>query len=149
MMVTATHEAAHAVIGRVLGLDAGGASVSGNTGSATVHARYRDGACGNLVRAYVIMSMAGAEAERVLLRHPRAYIGDAGDRARQARWANVFDCWETEEPRLRRSARDLVRQHRETIEAVAAQLAARGELSGLEIDAMVALHPRTISSTAK
>jgi hypothetical protein len=104
-----------------------------------VHARFRDGACGNLVRAYVIMSMSGGEAERVLLRHPRAYIGDAGDRARQARWANVFDCWEVEEPRLRRSARDLVRQHRDAIEAVAAELAARGALSGPEIDALMGL----------
>src|SRR5262249_42997139 len=52
--------------------------------------------------------------------------------------AAAFGCREIEEPSLRREARALVRRHREIIKAVAEQLAARGELSGREIDAMVA-----------
>jgi hypothetical protein len=140
LMAAAIHESAHAVVGRVLGLDCGAASASGEDGFAIVQPRYRDGACGNLARAITLVSMSGAEAERAILRRPRSSILDAGDRARQARWANVFD-WEVEEPRLRREARALVRQHRDAIEAVSEQLAARGTLSGPEIDAIMVARP--------
>jgi hypothetical protein len=148
---TATHEAGHAVIARVLTLDCGGATTKPDHDSAG-HAITNDPwACisaweqrgkvrhqGDAVWHARIMSlMAGAEAEVVLL--GSTHGGDGEDRYQIDLTAEQLDNiepadWIRLEARLRAMTRVLTRRHRKRIERVAEALLAKGSLSGKAID---------------
>lgn len=152
---TAIHEAGHAVIGRVLGLACGGATIIANpadlreAGSAIIdgqwgtyglwdrRGRYRD--IRTVVLGGILALMAGAEAERLIV--GRVGVGDGDDRRQIAMRMDSADyaggC--ASEPRLRRATRALVQRHRSAIEALAAVLIKKGTLSGDEVDAVVGL----------
>lgn len=151
---TATHEASHAVIARVLTLMCGGA---------TIVPDYDDGAAGHSItedpllclgewerrgkvrdsidaiwHAQIIALMAGAEAEVVLLGSTQG--GDTHDRYEIERRAEQLEgggSWSQIEPRLRAMTRVLVRRHRVQIERVAAALTERKTLSRKELDDLV------------
>ncbi|HEY5188941.1 MAG TPA: ATP-dependent metallopeptidase FtsH/Yme1/Tma family protein, partial [Solirubrobacteraceae bacterium] len=136
---TAYHEAGHAVIGRVLTLPCGGA---------TIKADYDDGKAGHAItedpyvcieewrnrgkvrdnqeavwHARIMTYMAGAEAEMELL--GSSAIGDGNDRYQIAMMAEELSGavdWDKLEPRLRAMTRMLVRRHRVRIERVAQDL---------------------------
>jgi hypothetical protein len=156
---TATHEAGHAVIGRLLGL---------RCGSATIIPNYKEGSAGHAIspdphisiaeweargrwryvsmfRAAMMMLMAGREAEIECLGYCQG-----GDERDQYEIACHID--EAEPPavcsgpdenrdrfeaRLRTRTRGLVRRHRGLIELVAKALLERKKLSGRQIDAIV------------
>lgn len=152
---TAIHEAGHAVIGRVLGLLCGCATIIPNESKAeagysicadpwaTLSAwekreKFRDARsafCGRIL-AY----MAGAESERELL--GQCPVGDGDDRYQIAMMAESCDSglsnhWEQYEPRMRRQTRRLVRKHRDKIERIARALLERETLEAHEIDALI------------
>ncbi len=158
---TAYHEAAHAVIGRVLGLTCGHASISPAARTATRpyeagHAkirdpwltvwdweqreRYRDAR--QAFRGTIIANMAGAEAEVEFF--GQCCGGDGDDRREIAmlmdsRYAEISpDDWDRYEARLREQARRLVRRHRDEIELVASALRQHGTLQPDEIDSLLA-----------
>jgi len=142
---TATHEAGHAVIARVLTLACGGASIQPD---------YDDGAAGHSIiagplvtegvwyrrwklrtgdavyRARIIAYMAGAEAEAELLGSTPG--GDGDDRYQIDLMAEQLDRCDLD--RLRAMTRMLVRRHRNRIERVAAALLNKRKLSGRQID---------------
>jgi hypothetical protein len=138
---TATHEAGHAVIARVLTLMCGGASIRpvGN-GRAMIHgpfecegewigrAKWRSG--GAVYRARIIAFMAGTEAEIELL---DATQGDDGEDRCQITLMTkeLYSC---DLDRLRMMTRMLVRRHGDGIERVAAALLAEKELSREQVD---------------
>jgi len=149
---TAIHEAGHAVIGRVLGLSCGGASIIANeaedeAGHAIIHdpwatvsrwesafrAKVEQGIvplrCREARLAFrgtIIARVAGAEAEAVLLGVCAG--GDGYDREQIEMMAESdnselpADLWGRYEPRMRRQARRLIRKHRSKIEQVAQAL---------------------------
>lgn len=151
---TAYHEAGHAVIGRVLTLPCGGA---------TIKADYDDGKAGHAItedphvcieewskrfrvrdnqeavwHARIMTYMAGAEAEMELL--GSSAIGDGNDRYQIAMMAEELSGavdWDKLEPRLRAMTRMLVRRHRVRIERVAQALLARTTLSAKQLDKLV------------
>ena len=138
---TATHEAGHAVIARVLTLMCGGASIRpvGN-GRAMIHgpfecegewigrAKWRSG--GAVYRARIIAFMAGTEAEIELLGATQG--ADDEDRCQIALMAKeLYSC---DLDRLRMMTRMLVRRHGDRIERVAAALLAEKELSREQVD---------------
>lgn len=165
---TAVHEAAHAVVGRVLGLTCGSATIianeaEGEAGHAIIFDPWRTASDWDArvyesvsrgvrpqrvrdprsaFRGTIIARMAGAEAEAVLL-GSRA-IGDGADR-REIEWmatssdAELGDLWPRYEPRMRRQTRRLVYKHREAIRRVANALMERDVLAGEEIDRIAAL----------
>jgi hypothetical protein len=153
---TAIHEAAHAVIGRVLGLPCGAVSVRGSEdGKELGHAvvvdpvrvwRRGDGARRPMVEASCACLYAGAEAERVIL--GLEATGDESDRDRATSLIRIVgvrgasgvqdDAWHRYEAKLRGRAAAFVAKHRATIERVAASLLARGSLSGREVNAIMA-----------
>jgi hypothetical protein len=145
---TAIHEAGHAVIGRVLGMRCGSASVVPDHDSAghaitldpyaTAHAwevvgKHRD--MTSIWRGRILCLQAGAEAVAEIAAVVPA--GDGDDRYQIALMLEQFECDPTEEARLRRQARRLVRRHRQTIERVAAALLKHGQLKATQIDALV------------
>ena len=151
---TATHEAGHAVISRVLTLDCGGATVvpndeAGGAGHAITNdpwACIREWERRGKVRepeavwhAQIMSCMAGAEAEIVLLGATQG--GDGGDRTQIALMAEQLgthdEHWERIEARLRAMTRMLVRRHRAHIERVAAALIKKKRLSREELDRLV------------
>ncbi len=92
-------------------------------------------------RAYIIMVMAGAEAEDVLLGH---CSGDDGTDRRHiahtvySREPDISaEAWRRYEPRIRRQTRRLVREHRDKIERVAAALLKHGTLTGSLVDELI------------
>jgi hypothetical protein len=155
----AYHEAGHAVIGRVLGLVCGDATLSSSEhdalGDAHVERRWRwrereYGAPKELAEAFCIALYAGAEAERVILgdANENLLVGDGVDQERAThalidvggvRGASYVcdDVWERHEARLRRKAKALVQQHRAVIERVAKALIEHGTLRADEIDKIV------------
>jgi hypothetical protein len=151
--VTAIHEAGHAVIGRVLTLPCG---------SATIKVDHDEGSAGHNItvdpyfciyewqrrgkvrtddavwHARIISYMAGAEAEREILGRCRG--GDGDDRYQIALMAEELSRgtdWTKREPRLRAMTRMLVRRHRALIERVAKALLARTTLSAGRLDKLV------------
>ena len=121
--VIALHEAAHAVIGRVLRLPSGAATIDGEP-----CAYLRDDH--NL--ASLLTAMAGSAAERELVGVASA-DGTHGDRTKVMGLLATLNldsdtCWLV--------VRALVQLHRERIAAVAHALLERGTLSGAEIDAI-------------
>lgn len=153
---TAVHEAGHAVIGRVLGLPCGHATIvadedsSGHTLTAPpdeIREYWFDHddkwrSQGTAIRARIMTFMAGAEAERVVLGKCKG--GDGRDRYEIVTMAaSIFetplgDDWDRWEARLRRHTTALCRRHRATIERVAQALSERKTLSAQELDALVA-----------
>ena len=161
---TAYHEAGHAVIGRVLGLACGGASIVTNEAEDEAgHAIIRDPwatisrweqefmaqveqgreplKCHGVRSAFrgtIIARMAGAEAENELL---GCYLGgDGNDRREIEMMAESGDAelpddlWRRYEPRMRRQSRRLIRKHRSKVVCVAQALLKRTTLESAEID---------------
>ncbi len=150
----AIHEAGHAVIGRAMTMVCGGATIVPNDdleadGNAVVadadaairqwemREKFRDHT--SAVRGRIITVQSGHEAEAEILgvatsndeddcECAEAMIEDAG-------FPDGSDALAL--TRLRRFARQLVRQHRADIERVAAALLEREALTGEEIDAML------------
>lgn len=151
---TAYHEAGHAVIGRVLTLPCGMATIKPDhveeTAGLTITAEPY--AClhewekrgkvpdfpDEVFHARIMTYMAGAEAEAVLL--DRIAVGDADDRKQIALMAEEL-CysppWEKLEPRLRGMTRMLVRRHRARVERVVKALLAETTLNGEQLDKLV------------
>ncbi|WP_338833572.1 hypothetical protein [Bradyrhizobium septentrionale] len=154
---SATHEAGHAVIARVLTLACGGA---------TIVPDYDDGSAGHSITedpsecvyewekrgkvrdnpdavlyARIIAFMAGAEAEQVLLGATQGGDGDDRDQielmAAELVAIQLGASWSRIEPRLRAMTRMLVRRHRARIEWVAAAMLERRTLSREELDHLV------------
>jgi ATP-dependent Zn protease len=151
---TAYHEAGHAVIGRVLALPCGRATIrpdyeEGVAGQALTEEPYtclreweKRGKVRDAAAAWhgrIIVYMAGAEAEMELLGSEA--IGDGYDRLQIALMAEEIPAgetfWERLEPRLRAMTRMLVRRHRVLIEQVAKALLARSTLSAKSLDKIV------------
>jgi len=161
----AHHEAGHAVVGRVLGLRGGAATIVANHirqsyGDAeschreTVEYWRRpvsEGGTGKLLRsplcacrARVLMSMAGREAELECLGTIRGNYG--GDRVDRDDIDELMPTlypgaspaeWSRRQVRLRRMTRALVRRHRDKIERIASALLQYRTLSGRAIDALL------------
>jgi ATP-dependent Zn protease len=147
----AVHESGHAVIGRVLTLACGGA---------TIVPRYEAGVAGHSItedpfscinewarrgkvrddrdavwHARIITFMAGAEAELELFGRNR--FGDGDDRYQIELMAEEIETgrdWVKREARLRALTRVLVRRHRGLIERVSTALMERKTLSRGELD---------------
>ena len=152
---TAYHEAGHAVIGRVLKLPCGPASIepdhdsSGHSMVAQPHEiqtmwgkrrpHYSDD---SVMRARIMAFMAGAEAEKEFGFLPE---GDSDDRYQIAcmlegellplSWSDEKK--ERYEQRLRSKTRGLVRRHRQSVERVAKALLKHGTLQADEIDELI------------
>ena len=169
---SAVHEAGHAVIARVLGLvGCGSATIvrneaEGEPGHAmlgdpweTVEkwereyseelertgiepVRYRGLNLRSAIRARIMTSMAGAEAEIELIGYRHG--DDAFDRREIEEYTEMEDAelpddlWQRYEPRMRRHTRRLIRKHRDKIERVAAALQRKNTLPGEEIDRLIA-----------
>jgi len=159
---TAVHEAGHAVIGRVLGLKCGGASIipdyedqsagrAYNYGPAILGEWWqsegsrklllRDAAC--CYRAMVMTFMAGIEAENECLGGNCG--GDYWDQVEIAKARDEInypgdgdEAWFDYLDRLRAKTRGLVRRHRNKIERVAMALQTRKTLTAEEIDSLLA-----------
>jgi|SRR5579863_7037007 len=160
----AIHEAAHAVIGRVLNLSCGSVTIvpnvdEGEAGCAIIHDPWKTAYDWDqkiweeveqglppsksrnprsAFRGTILARMAGAEAETVIL---GACQGGAGDDQFEIEAMAVSrhaefssEEWERYEPRMRRQTRQLIRRHRAKIERVAAALLARGTLEPEEVD---------------
>jgi ATP-dependent Zn protease len=147
----AIHEAAHAVIARVLTLSAGHVTIKPNyrdrsRGVSITHEPYaclsaweKRGKVRNsdnaVYIARIISTMAGAEAEMEFL--GSAAIGDGQDRQQIEIMAEELTSkrsWSDLEPRLRKMTRMLVRRHRARIERVAEALLAKTKLHGKQVD---------------
>jgi hypothetical protein len=154
LQATAYHEAGHAVIGRVLTLACG---------NATIRPNYRDETAGCAItrdpygclheweirghvrdsrdavfHARIMTYMAGAEAEKLLL--GTKAIGDGDDRKQIELMAEELHRdtdWNRLEPRLRKMTRQLVRRHRLRIERVANALVVRTTVSQRALDKIV------------
>ena len=151
---TAYHEAGHAVVGRVLTLACGRATIrpnydEGEAGHAITEDPYecvdqwrkrgkvRDNP-NAVYHARIMAYMAGTEAEMELL--GLKVVGDGDDRHQIELMAEEFSRtgnWERLEPRLRAMTRMLVRRHRARIERVAKALLAKTSLSAKAIDKLV------------
>jgi len=153
--LTAYHEAGHAVIGRVLTLVCGEATIKpdyksrswGHSICPDPHAclyewesrgKVRDTAA--VWHARIIQSMAGAEAVHELLDY-RLRVGDDDDRYQIALMLEELPPTTTDldkiEQRLRRMTRVLVRRHKARIECVANALLAKTTLGAKELDKLV------------
>jgi hypothetical protein len=151
---TAYHEAGHAVIGRVLTLHCGGATIRPNYDEGEAgHAITADpygclhqwekrghvrGSRDAVYHARIMTYMAGAEAEMILL--GSGGVGDTNDRYQIALMAEELHRdtnWDKLEPRLRAMTRMLVRRHLVRIERVAKVMLARTTVSAKALDKMV------------
>jgi hypothetical protein len=143
---TAYHEAGHAVIGRIVGMVCGIATIRADDDSAghsITHDPYAivsawewDGKFRDMRSVFIgriLTVMAGAEAQRMLTRSRR--IGDGDDRYQVALMLEEAQRTET---RLRSACQGLVRRHRKLITAVAQLLLGRGRLSRRELDRLIA-----------
>jgi hypothetical protein len=137
---TATHEAGHAVVGRVLMLKCGGASIQADHESVAEREKRGKVRVDFAVwHGRIITYMAGAESEVALL---GSTLGGDGDDRRQIdlmseELTNSDEKWERIEPRLRAMTRQLVRRHRGLIVRVAEELLAKGKLTGRQLDKLV------------
>jgi ATP-dependent Zn protease len=151
---TAYHEAGHAVIGRVLGLICGAATIipdveNNQAGWAIIEdpwmiiadwearGRYRD--VRTVYRGRILANMAGAETEKEIF--GRCHGGDDDDQYRISLMLEEADLdkeWERHQPRMRAITQQLVRRHRTKIERVAQALLRHGKLQADEIDALLA-----------
>lgn len=149
---TAIHEAGHAVIGRVLGMVCGHATIAPDADSAGHHfiadpwmtyeqwdsaGKYRD--LTSVLRGRIVAFMAGVVAERELLGRDS---GGDGDDQRQIAWmseelpgSKVQQLKQVS--RLQKSAVHLVRRHEATIREVANALMEEETLPATKIDDIV------------
>jgi hypothetical protein len=153
---SAIHEAGHAVIGRVLLLRCGEATIklnpeAGEAGYAITHdpwatvqawddcGIYRRAMHASAIKGRILAFMAGRAAEEECIGHCRG--GDGDDRhqidlmldSRSPADADIARI----ERRLRSMARQLVRRHRIMIERVAAELLEHTAVDGERLDALV------------
>jgi len=155
---TAVHEAGHAVIGRKLGLhmgqttavqenDSAGHSLVGEP-YATLDRWWREARhhreFGSVVRARVMMLMAGAEAEIAILGQMQVVDDMTGDGEDRREIERVMESHPGDPAgdtdrliRMRRATRRLVLRHRADIERVTAELYRLGTISGTDLDLMV------------
>jgi hypothetical protein len=146
---TAIHEAAHAVVGRVLAMLCGHATIKADHDSAghsitadpyAIAYRWqiagKDRDMSSIWRGRIMTLQAGAEALAEIV-GGEVTIGDEDDRYQVALMAEELGCDDAGEARLRRHTRRLVRRHRPTIERVATSLIKQGQLSMQQIDALV------------
>jgi ATP-dependent Zn protease len=157
---TAIHEAGHAVIGRVVGLRCGGATIvpdheegwAGNAITLDPHISIAEWEArgrwryDSIIRARIIVMMAAREAEiECLGQHcggdgqDQSEIACHIDEAKPSTVKSEADRDRFEE-RLRRQARRLVRRHRKVIELVAKALLKHRTLSARQIDTLVQPH---------
>jgi ATP-dependent Zn protease len=151
---TAVHEAGHAVVARVLGLQCGKVTIAANyrtrdAGYGVIadpwaavarwdeRGKYRPAEAA--LRARVIAYMAGREAEEELLGHCPG--GDGDDQYQIALMLDTLGQTELE-PRLRTFARAIVRRHRSKIEALARALMERRTMSDKQVRLAAGLPPR-------
>lgn len=165
----AIHEAGHAVIGRVVGMRCGHATIVADErfdGHAIVHdihdtveeweqrGKWRGDLPRSISFANIIATMAGAEAERVIL--GQCSGGDERDQsditlmALEGRYSGLCGAdgqrilfeepnWSARhEPRMRSLTRTLIRRHHAKIELVAKALMKKKTLTANEIDALLA-----------
>ncbi|TXN41553.1 hypothetical protein FV232_04700 [Methylobacterium sp. WL30] len=153
---TAIYEDGHAVIGRVLTMACGWATIKADDDSAghsitadpslilfewDRRGKWRGTASKGMRSVFVgriLTFMAGTEAETAILGSSQG--GDAEDRCQITLMLYEIEPekqHEAREDRLRRAARALVRRHRADIERVAEALMAREVLTGEEIDAIL------------
>ena len=130
---TAHHEAGHAVIGRVLGLECRYVTIVEDG----PHAKFRN--TGTTVEVNIITTMAGWETERVFgfdNEDDELTEGAARDRSDIG-----MLCWRSnftiDIERVRRKTRRLVRKHRACIERVANALLERKTMTAEEVDALM------------
>ena len=155
MKHTAYHEAGHAVIGRLLGLPCGEATIIPNEedGEAGYHivadpweiahhleqrGLYRP--MRSIFFRRILTYMAGAEAENVLLGSCQGGDGDDRDQIdlmANSRHADLKNKWKRNEPRMRTITQALVRKHRDKIENVAHALLEHRRLGPEDIDALI------------
>lgn len=145
---TAIHEAGHAVIGRVLGIPCGEASILADEDSsghsitgdvwATLSAwesrgKFRDVRSSYLAR--IVTYMAGAEATTEILGLAMEEAGDEEDERQIS--LMLDDVGGYSEERVRAATRHLVRRHRGKIEEVASILEAASTLPASLLDEIV------------
>ena len=142
---TAIHEAGHAIVGRVLGLDCGSVTIQADraameAGHAIIHdpwvtlarweriGRFRGEQERSAFRARIMAHMAGAEAEVAVLGACQG--GDGHDRAEIAAMLDSMGADDDgrQEARLRQATRQLLRRHVGKIERLARALLAYGTL---------------------
>ncbi len=152
---TAIHEAGHAVIGRVLTLVCGYATIEADDDSSghaiteddwvtmsawDAQGIYRGRGKDAATRGRILTFMAGREAEEECLGSCRG--GDGGDRRQIDLMLDSMLPPDADLPRyaarLRSKARWLARHHRPMIERVAQLLLAHGRLEATEIDQAIA-----------
>ena len=151
---TAYHEAGHAVIGRVLGMTCGSATIVPNyealeAGHAITcversisdwdaRGRFR---WVSMYRARIMTLMAGRESEieiEVFGKDPDAEFGDGYDLREISLTVEEANVDEPKLAKLRSKTRGLVRRHRAAITAVAKVLIRKRTLSAEQIDQLVA-----------
>ena len=149
LITTAIHEAGHAVIGRILSMSCGQASIvpdfndfsAGHSicddpwiiyGHWDARGKYRE--IISVFRGRIMTFMAGAEAELEVL--GRQAVGDRDDRTQIAMMAAEIDASDIAIERMRRHTRRLVRYHVEKIIRVADALAEAKTLDGETIDCL-------------
>lgn len=144
----AIHEAAHAVIGRVLKFDCGPASINPDgTGSAAVaavhslHWDYHERGGDILASVFdkITVCWAGPVAEDIkfggyLIGDPDRGVDDRGDRRQIESLARRFYVSDQDVAAAHARARELVLLHWDKIEAVASALLEKQSLTGREID---------------
>jgi hypothetical protein len=149
----AVHEAAHAVIARVLTLVCGGASICADSDSAGHSINADPWACiyawetrgkirgseNAIWHARIMAFMAGAEAEIAVFGSTPG--GDGDDRYQIDLMAEQIAVptpdWVRLETRLRSMTRALIQRHRTRIELLAEQLLIADSLSGEAVDKLV------------
>ena len=152
-IAVAIHEAAHAVIGRQLGIACGDVTTEGEPDVSVGHAvvsdpRFSwergDGPKRDAADRFAMALYAGAEAERLLLGVSEP-CGDGVDQDRATAclaWAGAVrgasfvgdDAFDRHEARLRAKVRPLVLRHSDAIRAVASALMDRKSLAAEEVD---------------
>jgi hypothetical protein len=143
---TAYHEAGHAVIGRVLGMNCGCTTIEADeegAGYSTVEDPYETqgweeiGKFREIKSAFtgrVMTFMAGREAEVEFF--GRSQGGDGNDRRQIALMLKEISA-ASKESRLRKKTRALVKRHRIKVEAIARELIKSKRLSARKIDAII------------
>jgi ATP-dependent Zn protease len=139
----AVHEAAHAVIGWVLGLRCGGAAIEGIGGG---YSYVDDPKQPDQAEAWLAMSMAGSMAERLILE--RLSGGSDGDRKRERKVIARFRLGPGRVQRAREMAEELINEHRDAILRVADALEARRGLTRAEINALLSTRWRSAGTSS-
>jgi hypothetical protein len=133
LLEVAVHEAGHSVVGRLLGLPCGSATIRDGHGRSWCR---RDGG-----RNSILVTLAGRSASEVIL----GFASDPGCQADDDKALALVEAggigdrlqaWDAVTDRLG-ECHALIRQHRATIAMVALGLLAKGTLTGDEIDQLI------------